>query len=256
MKRRGSSPGGASLSAHRALNVLNEEAENNPQFQATQLWNRITRKFCKDVPRKRHRRNIRFYDDTFTGKEAIDFLLGVLPTLLDGNRDVTSSSHCFRLNDFKENRYVVLERLAPSVIQPSHSPEVPPAKAVQLVTCLMDHESRVFAVPERLLKAVADEAVAKPSAESNATPNRSTLSSAPAVSPDRQYCTVVDKNEYKSQEYAKSSIRELLTHICKNQSLTKCMLFIKIVYATIFFMFFMFMLRHCPFSGIAQSTCC
>ncbi|KAK0399628.1 hypothetical protein QR680_003142 [Steinernema hermaphroditum] len=110
------------------------------------------------------------------------------------------SSHCFRLNDFKENRYVVLERLAPSVIQPSHSPEVPPAKAVQLVTCLMDHESRVFAVPERLLKAVADEAVAKPSAESNATPNRSTLSSAPAVSPDRQYCTVVDKNEYKSQE--------------------------------------------------------
>ncbi|KAK0399631.1 hypothetical protein QR680_003142 [Steinernema hermaphroditum] len=103
MKRRGSSPGGASLSAHRALNVLNEEAENNPQFQATQLWNRITRKFCKDVPRKRHRRNIRFYDDTFTGKEAIDFLLGVLPTLLDGNRDVTRAKCILLAEKFFEN---------------------------------------------------------------------------------------------------------------------------------------------------------
>ncbi|KAK0399601.1 hypothetical protein QR680_003130 [Steinernema hermaphroditum] len=105
MKRRGSSPGAASLSAHRALNVLNEEAENNPQFQGTQLWNRITRKFCKDVPRKRHRRNIRFYDDTFTGKEAIDFLLGVVPSLLDGNRDVTSPEQnaSYHLIGFKDS---------------------------------------------------------------------------------------------------------------------------------------------------------
>ncbi|KAK0399600.1 hypothetical protein QR680_003130 [Steinernema hermaphroditum] len=103
MKRRGSSPGAASLSAHRALNVLNEEAENNPQFQGTQLWNRITRKFCKDVPRKRHRRNIRFYDDTFTGKEAIDFLLGVVPSLLDGNRDVTRAKCILLAEKFFEN---------------------------------------------------------------------------------------------------------------------------------------------------------
>ncbi|KAK0399599.1 hypothetical protein QR680_003129 [Steinernema hermaphroditum] len=162
-------------------------------------------------------------DDLIT---AMSLILLTLPTALRRRLHFVirfmqrvSSNNCLRLNDFKENRYVVLERLAPSVIQPSHSPEVPPAKAVQLVTFLMDHESRVFAVPERLLKAVAD--LAKPSAESNATPNRSTLSSAPAVSPDRQYCTVVDKNEYNSQDYVKTSIRELLTQICKDQTLTE-----------------------------------
>ncbi|KAK0407219.1 hypothetical protein QR680_019084 [Steinernema hermaphroditum] len=109
MKRNERPPLGARhvpSSTHRPLNVLNEEAENNPKFQATQLWNSIVRKFCQDVPRKRHRKNIRFYDNTFTGKKAVDFLLEVLPTLVDENRDVTRAKCVLLMEKFFENDIV------------------------------------------------------------------------------------------------------------------------------------------------------
>ncbi|KAK0417599.1 hypothetical protein QR680_013103 [Steinernema hermaphroditum] len=52
---------------------------------------------------KRHRKHIRFYDDTFTGREAVDFLLEVLPNLLEENREVTRVKCVLLMEKFFEN---------------------------------------------------------------------------------------------------------------------------------------------------------
>ncbi|KAK0406388.1 hypothetical protein QR680_018545 [Steinernema hermaphroditum] len=66
--------------------ILNEEAEKNPQFKAVRQWNSIVRKFGREVPRKRHMKSFRSYESSFTGREAVDLLLVVLPGLVvDGN---------------------------------------------------------------------------------------------------------------------------------------------------------------------------
>ncbi|TKR79946.1 hypothetical protein L596_014092 [Steinernema carpocapsae] len=103
-------PGGRPPLARRShnapMNKLNVEAESNPQFQATKLWNRITRKFCKDVPRKRHRKALWFYENTFTGQEAVDFLLEALPRIVDENREVTREKCVVLMEKFLENDIV------------------------------------------------------------------------------------------------------------------------------------------------------
>ncbi|KAK0406387.1 hypothetical protein QR680_018544 [Steinernema hermaphroditum] len=76
--------------------TLNVEAEKNPQFKAVRQWNSIVRKFCRDVPKKRHRRNLKSFDNCFTGRKAVDFLLEVLPELLDKDR-VIKRENCVKL---------------------------------------------------------------------------------------------------------------------------------------------------------------
>ena len=35
--------------------------------------------FRENMPRKRHRRQFTYFEDSFTGKEAVDFALTILP---------------------------------------------------------------------------------------------------------------------------------------------------------------------------------
>ncbi|KAI1707043.1 domain found in dishevelled, egl-10, and pleckstrin (DEP) domain-containing protein [Ditylenchus destructor] len=51
------------------------------KFAATKLWTSILRKFYNEMPLKRHRRQLRMFNDSFTGREAVDFLFSFLPDL-------------------------------------------------------------------------------------------------------------------------------------------------------------------------------
>ena len=43
-------------------------------YRATKLWNEIIQLFSQGMPRRRHRRHLKLYNDCFTASEAIDFL--------------------------------------------------------------------------------------------------------------------------------------------------------------------------------------
>ncbi|KAE9553577.1 hypothetical protein FO519_003217 [Halicephalobus sp. NKZ332] len=60
---------------------------------ATQRWNLILGVFYEQMPLKRHWKLLWPYDNSFTGKEAVDFLLRVLPKLIINNQ-------IYRLNCF------------------------------------------------------------------------------------------------------------------------------------------------------------
>uniref|UniRef100_A0A914Y0A0 Uncharacterized protein n=1 Tax=Panagrolaimus superbus TaxID=310955 RepID=A0A914Y0A0_9BILA len=62
------------LSGHETSILLNT-AEKNDQFQATRRWNRLLTGFYKGMERKRCRRLLKSYPDSFVGKAAIQFLL-------------------------------------------------------------------------------------------------------------------------------------------------------------------------------------
>ncbi|KAK0406188.1 hypothetical protein QR680_018421 [Steinernema hermaphroditum] len=81
--------------------------ERNSQFRATDKWNRIIAKFCKDVPRKVHLKKFRLCADTFTGKEAVKFLLKVLPDLVDANCEVTKEKCEKLMEKLLEDRTVL-----------------------------------------------------------------------------------------------------------------------------------------------------
>lgn len=53
---------------------------NDSQFSATKLWISILEKFYLDMPLARHRRQLRVFHETFTGKDGVDFLYSILPT--------------------------------------------------------------------------------------------------------------------------------------------------------------------------------
>ncbi|VDM56825.1 unnamed protein product [Angiostrongylus costaricensis] len=58
------------------------------KYKATALWNNIVRHFREELPVKRHRRQLTYFEDSFTGKEAVDFLMVLLPRLLFEGRQV------------------------------------------------------------------------------------------------------------------------------------------------------------------------
>ncbi|VDO75889.1 unnamed protein product [Heligmosomoides polygyrus] len=58
------------------------------KYRATTLWNNIVRQFREEMPTKRHRRQLTSFDDSFTGKEAVDFLMILLPRLIFEGRQV------------------------------------------------------------------------------------------------------------------------------------------------------------------------
>uniref|UniRef100_A0A0K0DCB4 DEP domain-containing protein n=1 Tax=Angiostrongylus cantonensis TaxID=6313 RepID=A0A0K0DCB4_ANGCA len=58
------------------------------KYKATALWNNIVRRFREELPVKRHRRQLTYFEDSFTGKEAVDFLMVLLPRLLFEGRQV------------------------------------------------------------------------------------------------------------------------------------------------------------------------
>jgi hypothetical protein len=42
--------------------------------------------FSRKVPRENHKRQMRTYAETFTGKEALDCMVSLVPTIFNNNR--------------------------------------------------------------------------------------------------------------------------------------------------------------------------
>lgn len=47
------------------------------------------KKFRNGMPLKRHRRKVFLYEDSFTGKEAVDFLMTELPKFYSEEKEIT-----------------------------------------------------------------------------------------------------------------------------------------------------------------------
>lgn len=47
-------------------------------FKATQFWNDTVEAFYSEVPRKRHMRQLKYYNNCFTARIAIDYLHEIL----------------------------------------------------------------------------------------------------------------------------------------------------------------------------------
>uniref|UniRef100_A0A915PT49 DEP domain-containing protein n=1 Tax=Setaria digitata TaxID=48799 RepID=A0A915PT49_9BILA len=59
------------------------------RFRATRVWNGMIRRFRSGMQLKRHRRQLRIFDDCFTGREAVDFMMKELPKFIYDGREVT-----------------------------------------------------------------------------------------------------------------------------------------------------------------------
>lgn len=49
----------------------------------------MIRRFLSGMPVKRHRRQLRIFDDCFTGREAVDFMMNELPKFIHDGREIT-----------------------------------------------------------------------------------------------------------------------------------------------------------------------
>ena len=58
-------------------------------WRATRLWNSIVRSLHDGIPRKKHRKHLRTYEDCFTANEAIEWLFRQLKTNPNFDSDVT-----------------------------------------------------------------------------------------------------------------------------------------------------------------------
>ncbi|VDM70342.1 unnamed protein product [Strongylus vulgaris] len=72
----------------KTLIAFHDGEEYRKKYRATTLWNNIVRHFREEMPVKRHRRQLTYFDDSFTGKEAVDFLMVLLPRLILEGRQV------------------------------------------------------------------------------------------------------------------------------------------------------------------------
>ncbi|CAG9530020.1 unnamed protein product [Cercopithifilaria johnstoni] len=72
------------------------------RFRATRVWNGMIRRFRSGMPIKRHRRQLRVFDDCFTGREAVDFMMNELPKFIHDGREITRSN-CSKLLDMYMN---------------------------------------------------------------------------------------------------------------------------------------------------------
>ncbi|MCP9263626.1 DEP domain-containing protein 1A [Dirofilaria immitis] len=66
------------------------------RFRATRVWNGMIRRFRSGMSVKRHRRQLRIFDDCFTGREAVDFMMNELPKFIHDGREITRSN-CSKL---------------------------------------------------------------------------------------------------------------------------------------------------------------
>ena len=58
-------------------------------WRATRLWNSIVRSLHEGVPRKKHRKHLRTYEDCFTANEVIEWLLRQLKKNPNFDSDVS-----------------------------------------------------------------------------------------------------------------------------------------------------------------------
>uniref|UniRef100_A0A0N5B8D4 DEP domain-containing protein n=1 Tax=Strongyloides papillosus TaxID=174720 RepID=A0A0N5B8D4_STREA len=68
-------------------------------FKATNLFNLIKSTFVTRMPLKKHRSYLRVYDDSFTGKEAVNFMVETLPSIIS-TKIVLTRSNCEQLLTF------------------------------------------------------------------------------------------------------------------------------------------------------------
>ncbi|GMR36718.1 hypothetical protein PMAYCL1PPCAC_06913, partial [Pristionchus mayeri] len=87
----------------RGLARADSTNEYSNQFKATQTWNKIAREFRAKMPTKKHWRQLRSFENSFTGKEATDFMLTILPGLLPNKKEITRESCVSLLQKFADN---------------------------------------------------------------------------------------------------------------------------------------------------------
>ncbi|GMS84458.1 hypothetical protein PENTCL1PPCAC_6633, partial [Pristionchus entomophagus] len=73
------------------------------QFKATATWNKIAKEFRENMPAKKRWRQFRSFDSSFTGKEATDFMLTILPGLLPNKKEITRESCTALLQKFADS---------------------------------------------------------------------------------------------------------------------------------------------------------
>uniref|UniRef100_T1IT99 DEP domain-containing protein n=1 Tax=Strigamia maritima TaxID=126957 RepID=T1IT99_STRMM len=82
---------------------MNECNINVGPYRATKLWNEVVRNFRSQMPRKRHRKHVRHFDDCFTSSEAVDWLHCYMQNNPNFNPDVTREQTLQLLRKFVEN---------------------------------------------------------------------------------------------------------------------------------------------------------
>ncbi|XGW10183.1 hypothetical protein V3C99_012011 [Haemonchus contortus] len=84
------------------------------KYRATTLWYNIICHFRDEMPVKRHRRQLTSFENSFTGKEAVDFLLILLPRLIFEGRQVDRSNCVTLLQKFLDQGLIERVRSNPS----------------------------------------------------------------------------------------------------------------------------------------------
>ncbi|GMT14691.1 hypothetical protein PFISCL1PPCAC_5988 [Pristionchus fissidentatus] len=93
---------GPAVRPTRAISRADSTNENSNQFKATQTWNRIANEFREKMPTKKRWRQLKSFENSFTGKEAADFMLSILPALLPNKKEVTRESSVSLLQKFAD----------------------------------------------------------------------------------------------------------------------------------------------------------
>ncbi|CAJ0606905.1 unnamed protein product [Cylicocyclus nassatus] len=99
-------------------NTLNPFPDDRKKYRATTLWNNIIRHFREEMPVKRHRRQLTYFDDSFTGKEAVDFLMELLPRLILEGRQVDRSNCTTLLQKFIDQSFIKKARAGANEKEP------------------------------------------------------------------------------------------------------------------------------------------
>uniref|UniRef100_A0A914ZU43 DEP domain-containing protein n=1 Tax=Parascaris univalens TaxID=6257 RepID=A0A914ZU43_PARUN len=119
-------PADANGKTNEEKHVINNKSESvfEDRFKATRLWNGIMRRFRNGMQLKRHRRQLRTYDDCFTGREAVDFLMNELPKFISENKEITRKNCALLLSKFMAHRLFSAVRGDSDVTEPFKETEI------------------------------------------------------------------------------------------------------------------------------------
>uniref|UniRef100_A0AC34GNS0 DEP domain-containing protein n=1 Tax=Panagrolaimus sp. ES5 TaxID=591445 RepID=A0AC34GNS0_9BILA len=73
-------------------NILLSSKTSNTQFHATKRWNKLITKFYETMPKRKHGGLILSYNNTFTGKAAVQFLVSTLFPQVCPNKPVDETN--------------------------------------------------------------------------------------------------------------------------------------------------------------------
>uniref|UniRef100_A0A0N5ANJ5 DEP domain-containing protein n=1 Tax=Syphacia muris TaxID=451379 RepID=A0A0N5ANJ5_9BILA len=84
----------------KCLEEINDAEAFEGRFKATRMWNGVMKRFRSGMPLKRHRKLMFSYEDSFTGREAVDFLMNELPKFYSAEKRITRSNCHMLLKKF------------------------------------------------------------------------------------------------------------------------------------------------------------